>query len=296
MKNFLFLLSILIVASCDVSVGNRPQNIPKRTSNNYQLGYNLTRPDTIIRLSNKLVEISGLTVANETQLYAVNDEQAIVFAINKANGEIESFSDFGKDGDFEGIEMINDKIYVLKNNGTVYAVELNEGIQTEKYSTELKPSNDVEGLGYDPVTHQLLLACKGKAGDGAAFKDMRAVYGFDLSMNSLLDQPRLLITEKDTKAFVQTYYGDKAALLKRIKSFAPSAITVHPKTGDWWILSTVGKTLIVVSPQGKIQTIEFLNKKIFPQPEGICFEADGTLFISSEGAGAKARLIRFESR
>jgi sugar lactone lactonase YvrE len=37
-----------------------------------------------------------------------------------------------------------------------------------------------------------------------------------------------------------------------------------------------------------------LNRKLFPQPEGICFSPDGKLFISTEGKGQPGKIMLFK--
>jgi secreted PhoX family phosphatase len=56
----------------------------------------------------------------------------------------------------------------------------------------------------------------------------------------------------------------------------------------------LGKTLFVLSKEGKLKHIEKLEKEILPQPEGITFDADGTLYIASEGRDGAARLCIFK--
>ncbi len=41
-------------------------------------------------------------------------------------------------------------------------------------------------------------------------------------------------------------------------------------------------------------TIKQLDKKTFRQPEGICFDPEGNLFISNEGQGGKANILIFK--
>ena len=65
--------------------------------------------------------------------------------------------------------------------------------------------------------------------------------------------------------------------------FHPSGLAIHPKSGNIYILSSKGKTMMILSPEGKIIALEKLNKKIHTQPEGIVFDQDGTLYISNEG-------------
>jgi DNA-binding beta-propeller fold protein YncE len=63
---------------------------------------------------------------------------------------------------------------------------------------------------------------------------------------------------------------------------APSALAVHPLTGQLFLTSSVGKVLMVLNTDGQIDYMERLNKKLFAQPEGLAFAEDGTLFISTE--------------
>ena len=75
--------------------------------------------------------------------------------------------------------------------------------------------------------------------------------------------------------------------------FSPSGIAVHPLTGDIYVTSSKGKMLLVMDPQGKILHLVKMKKSIHPQPEGICFDADGTLYIANEGKEDKARIYKF---
>jgi uncharacterized protein YjiK len=77
-------------------------------------------------------------------------------------------------------------------------------------------------------------------------------------------------------------------------AFSPSGIAIHPNTELVYILSSVGKLLVILTPNGSIHHIEKLNKEIHKQPEGICFEKDGTLWISTEGKGGTAKIFEFK--
>jgi uncharacterized protein YjiK len=73
----------------------------------------------------------------------------------------------------------------------------------------------------------------------------------------------------------------------------PSGIAVHPKTGELYLVSTKARLFMVLDPTGVVLRIEHLDRAVHPQPEGISFTADGTMFISSEGRGGTAVLNRF---
>lgn len=268
---------------------------------NYEFPYDLTKPDDEYKLSKKLTEISGLSLSPDgQQLVAVNDEQGEIFYLNKTNGDIEREVKFNHSGDYEGIEAVGEKIYVLKSNGDLYKVkDLDKDKPDVKdYDTKLNSKFDVEGLGYDAATNRLLLACKGKAGDGKDMKGTRAVYGFDLEKDELEKEPVYIIDRKKIKdhfesdnisqKLLDVFTSDYAS-----DAFAPSGIAIHPKTSDICIISSVGKLLVILSPIGEIKYMEKLDASIFKQPEGICFDKDGTLFISTEGRGGRGKIFRF---
>ena len=71
--------------------------------------------------------------------------------------------------------------------------------------------------------------------------------------------------------------------LHRATNFAPSAIALNPIDGNIYLLSTVGKTLLVADRSAEIKSIYFLDDAAYIQPEGICFDHRGIMWISNEG-------------
>ena len=215
-------------------------------------------------------------------------------------GKIERELKFSKNGDYEGIEAVGNKIYVVKNNGDVFRVKNLEKDEpkTKTYNTDLNSKYNVEGLGYDAAQNSLLLACKGKAGDGKDLKGNRAVYAFDLEEDKLQKQP-VYVVDRDK---IEAHFKSETASQRLLdfltpqyasNAFAPSGIAIHPETSDIYIISSVGKLLVILTPIGEIRYMEKLDASIYKQPEGICFDKDGTLYISSEGKGGRGKLYQF---
>ncbi len=283
------------------------QNTIPSSPTNFVLKYNLEEPDQAFDLPEILIEISGLGFdKNYEKLYAVQDENGLIFVIDKISGEVEKKIEFHKDGDYEGVEVVGDVVYVVKNSGTVYEVKnIGQEDQTmEKYNLFLSKENDVEGLGFDPATKKLLLACKGVPATGESFEVIRykkVVYGFDINTKEIDSLPvyniqmdaiqQCLHTStsiKNTEELMACFSLDKEDL-----DFNPSAIAIHPLTKDIYVLSSSGKTMIVLNYEGEIIYIEKMNKKVHRQPEGIAFDADGTLYISNEGKKETAKIYKF---
>ena len=71
----------------------------------------------------------------------------------------------------------------------------------------------------------------------------------------------------------------------------------HPKTGDLYVIASVGKLLVVLSKKGKIKSVQRLNPDVFKQPEGICFMPNGDLLIANEARfkSTNSNLLRFST-
>ena len=265
--------------------------------------YNLDEPSKILPLPSKLMEISGLSYFSpKNQLLGIHDEKGIIYFINAQSGVIEEKTKFGKRGDYEGVELVGNKIYVIKSNGTISVFDLKKKKAEDKIKTPFSTTNDIEGLGYLENENALLIACKGKASidKDEKLKKTKAIYKFDLSKKETIETPWLTIEDKLLKdkvesAFPKEKHSKKFVkkMKERVKTFSPSGIAIHPISKHIYILSSQGKTLLEFSPTKQLQTLHFLDKK-HAQPEGICFAPNGDLFISNEGKGLGAKIFVYK--
>lgn len=270
----------------------------------YELGYTLTEPDGTFKMPKKLEEISGLSISRDgSMLIAIEDENGKIYLIDKETGELEEDFTFWKPGDYEGVEVVGSDIYVLKSSGTLYRVKKagTKDQEVEKFNGFLDSDNDVEGLTYDPTKHRLLLACKGKGGKGEPFREKKSIYAFDLQTLTLQPNPVFVISLNDIHEYLSTAPAIRklSKLAEMFKpgtelTFAPSGVAIHPISGDIFVLSSVGKVLMIINQEGQLLHIEKLRKEVHSQPEGLCFDQDGTLYIANEGKGARGRILRFD--
>lgn len=262
-------------------------------------GYDLSRPDQVLVMPGRLKEISGLTLVDDSTLAAVEDEKGKIYLIDPSDGDVIDEFKFAKKGDYEGIEMVDDTLYVLRSDGDVYVISdwRSKHRSTEKIETYLATKNDTEGLGYQPARRRLLVAAKEYPGRGRS--RVRSIYGLDLNTKKIDHEPAYTIP-LDTIGVRLGLPGESIrnllAPVLDLEAFKPSAVAVHPGSGDIFVLSSVLKVIAVLDPSGNTKALLPIGAEELVQPEGLAFFPNGDLFISTEGQGGDGKILRFNQR
>lgn len=241
-----------------------------------------------------LEEISGLTFKAPNSVLAVDDESGKLFQYDFKEKNIVHSIGFNKAGDYEGIEIINNTVFVLKSDGDLFRFNFGQTKRSEaaKFENDLSSKNDTEGLGFDPQTNQLIIACKEESGINDRQIEGRAFYTVDTQNMKLNKEPLFVIGPKELTSFWEKN-RDFTYEKNRIK-FKPSAIATHPTSGHYYILSSIGKMLVVVNKIGLIQGTYPISPRVLGQPEGLCFSPSGDMYISSEGEGDRGYILKFK--
>lgn len=287
------LLSILLWGACAPRESGYPVS-PARTSTNAVdtvFPYTLHQPNQSIFLTaDEMKEISGLGPTAEPDLFvAINDEAGEVFFLRATGGGvIERRIKFRSKGDFEGVEMVGNALYAMKSDGTLFHIRSWKRWLSpivDEYSLGLNKANDVEGLCYDGRRNALLAVCK----ENPQRDTVRCILGFDLAHHRAIPTPLYTIDPQRIEALLPTDPTAKMAY------FSPSAIAVHPINGDLYVLSSAKKCLVVLDyDTGRVRSALRIDKNLLSQPEGMAFDAQGNLYISSEGKKGEAVLMRFD--
>lgn len=292
--------AILLFSFCNPSAVN---DVPMEDVHEY---YDLENPDAKYKMPDYLEEISGLSYYGKGKLACIQDEKGNIYVWNLEKEKIIDKYEFGKDADYEDIAVVDKTAYILRNNGNIYRISdfKKKDRKVETYRTPLKEKNNTEGLAYDPLSNSLLVACKGSPSIDKedSYEGYRAIYKFDLEREELIVKPYYLIDLErldsyiDQSAFTRFSLGiaKKLHIIESSTIFEPSGLAIHPLHGDIYIISSVGKLLIILNRKGKILDVKELDPKEFRQPEGICFSPNGDMFISSEGQGGKGYILEFK--
>lgn len=281
---------VIMLIACNPQVNKETEEVAPTPSSKVagdSIHYDLLHPQNTWMLPATLKEISGLSYVDGNHLVAIEDLHAALYLLRlDSSAAIEKTIPFRKADDtkfdIEDVALVKDTAYALWSHGTIFRIlHWMDKPVVDTFNTNLDKDNNTEGLCFDPVTNELLIACKGAAGVEDEKKSTKAIYTFNTTTRSLGKEPMFLIQKKEFEKVAGQKIG-----------FFPSAVAVHPVTHDIYILSTKeNKCLAVFSHDGQLKAFSFLDKDLFPQPEGICFAPDGKLFICTQGRHGEAPAI-----
>lgn len=220
-----------------------------------------------------LSELSGFTLTPDGRLLAHGDEHAKIAEIDYRRGVIVKQFTLGKPavkGDFEAIASVDDRLYLLESNGTLY--EFREGKDGEQvdyktHDTKLGKECEFEGLAYDPTITSLLLACK-HVGTKSLKEDV-VIYRWPIDKGehelSQLTIPLSAIPEA----------------VRRKGHFHPSDITIDPINGNYVLIASIEKAIMEITPSGQVVFARPLPGD-HDQAESLAITKDSILIIGDE--------------
>ena len=240
-------------------------------------------------LPKSLKEISGLSYVDDQRLACVQDELGTIYVFNISTATIEKEIPFAPAGDYEGLAVVGEDIWVMRADGKLFEVSnINSSKpSTKEYSTHLTAAQDCEGLCYDKKNNRLLVTVKEKDPNSTEYK---GIYAFDLNTKEMASAP---VFKLDLKH--EVFAGSGGAKKKgKAGGIMPSAIAINPVNNDMYITDGPKSRLLVTDKNGSIKKLYQLDDKVFPQPEGIIFNPAGELFISNEGPKEAGNILKVE--
>lgn len=268
---------------------------------NYQ-EYKLSDPEKSYTLPVSLNEISGITPLNENEIACVQDELGIIYIYDLRTESITKEYKTGLVGDYEGITLVGNTIYMLRSDGVLieYPDFRSPNLKIKEYFLNL-PSANNEGLCYDMKNYRLLIAAKIKPGKEKENKNIRYIYSFDLKTKLPSNTPIIKLNIADVEAMavkknIPIPYRTNKKTGKRINAFnfRPSEIAVHPSNTNIYVLSANDKLLLILNSEGKMEDLVALDPLLFNKAEGLAFFKNGTMLISNEAQDKKPTLLIFK--
>jgi hypothetical protein len=270
-------------------------------TNSNKLGYDFSKSTYNNNLPPVLNEISGLAIIDSTSIACVQDEDGILFIYNIKSRTITQLHAFGLKGDYEGITLVNDVLYVLRSDGVLFEIKdyLSKKLKVKTYPTKIPAINN-EGLCYDAINNRLLIGAKGKINKDPSNKDTRYIYSFDLKTKTLNQSPAfsfniidINLTAKMQGIKIPKKQNKKGESIEHGFKFNTSEIAIHPLTQQLFVLSATDHALFVFNKNANLEYIEQLNPTVFNKSEGLDFFRNGDMLISNEGQAHQPTLLRF---
>ncbi|HWB92887.1 MAG TPA: SdiA-regulated domain-containing protein [Puia sp.] len=247
-------------------------------------GYDLGAPKKYV-LSESLHEISGICFLrnNPDTMYAIGDEKGRLYHFHLGDGRFPSYK-FGNHGDYEDVAILDESEFVvLRSDGSlfVFPATLRGDNKAVVAYPHILPMGEYEGL-FGDKGGRLIALCKNCPDD-----DQRdEVSGYVLQYGK---GHRLEIVNH---FLVQAPRGRLHSIHAKVK-FHPSCLARHPRTGEWYIISSVNKVLLVLNDQWAVKGMYDLDPVLFKQPEGLAFDKRGNMYISNEGVQGNANVLVF---
>ncbi|MBD0367750.1 MAG: SdiA-regulated family protein [Flavisolibacter sp.] len=225
--------------------------------------YDLSHPE-IIELPKRLKEISGLAYASDSSLYAIEDEDGLLYNFSLKDKQLKQWR-FGKKGDYEDLVLLKNQVFVLRSDGHIFYFPFppTDNIKAEKWKIA-EDKSEFESLYADPSTGKLMMLCKHCNDDK---KDKISAWSIDPATG-------------EAKAGALILHGKK--LTEQKERIKPSAAAVHPLTKELYVVASVNNLLIRAEEDGAVKEVYPLDPKLFKQPEGIAFTPNGDMIISNE--------------
>ncbi len=120
---YFFTIILLVAFFCSCSLFVKEDETIKH--------YQLDKPEKFL-MPESLLEVSGITFNNgkNDTIYAIQDEQGRLFRLGWGVKK-QVNAKFGKQGDYEDVAIVNDKVIILKSNGNLITFPLADAVYAE---------------------------------------------------------------------------------------------------------------------------------------------------------------------
>jgi len=233
-------------------------------------------PTIQFKLPKVIREVSGLALDESDRLFAHNDEVGIIYQIDYDEGRIIQRFAFagGVKGDFEGIAVAGDQLFLVSSKGTIYTSRIGQAEEMVSYQRhEGDVDCEVEGLTFEPDSNSLLVACKNLEvpDDETAIRLLR----WRIDNQAYDPDASVTITRSAIRAISQPQG-------KKLKKIQPTGIDVAPN-GNLVVVAGRQHLLLELTPKGEPVAAFRLEAARHRQTEGIAITSDHRLLLADEG-------------
>ena len=285
---FSFVLAALsfVAAKSLEEVGVERYYFQKATNFQKEDGYfDLANPSTVSSFPMGVASFSDVTMLDSTHMIGIEPVNGNVMMIDLLNNSIASQLSLGSEFKFVDVSKMDSTLILFDSNSKVHFL-LPPYDSTSFVSTnETKENFSTSGICFHESTKRLFLLSEAQEKEEGQFSSF--LYAFNLNKRQLREEPLFEINSFAIETFAinnnlrlprnkVTYAGDTVEGL----NFTPSALAIHPKTNEIYVLSSDDRTLVVYNQFGDVVNFTVLDAMIFSKPSGMTFQENGDLLIT----------------
>lgn len=277
MKSSLEHMGILVFAPLCLACA--PARSPAQEPTSVLGQYGVDERGERFEMPGRLDEISGLATTPDGRLFAHDDERATVYEIDLETGAVGKRFSLGEiplEADFEGLAIAGERFFMITSAGLLYEFREAGDRASVPYrltDTGLGATCETEGLDYDTRDEVLLIACKVSTPDRGEIVVHRLPLDPSRARPASITIPRAALVAFDLDA-----------------DFQPSSVVVSP-TGTLVLVSAAPEAIIEVDRAGRVLAAVDFARRRHPQPEGLAFGPDRSLYVADEQNDAAAAVV-----
>ncbi len=268
-------------------VGVENYYFKKATNFHKEDGYfDLSHPQSVHHLPMGISPFSDVTMLDSTQMLGLDQEVGSLILFDLTTNSIKSQLTLGETK-FTDMAMMDSTVVLLDADHQVHF--LLPPYDSLSFETASKIDEDliINGACLHSSTKRMFLMSEPVEKGEGLFTS--SIYTYNLNHRKLNETTLFDVNTTDIELFASENnislpllsvndFGDSISGL----NFTPSAIAVHPKTNEIYILSSGDKSLVVYDQFGKVVNFTFLDPSLFTAPSGLTFLANGDLLISNK--------------
>jgi uncharacterized protein YjiK len=171
---------------------------------------------------------------------------------------------------------------MILSNGLLYRFREganNARVEYNTFDTHLGKECEFEGVAYEKDSARLVLPCKHVK--TKHLDDQVVIYRWKIGSRDSSGISMIMVPVSEVVG------------TNKWKKFRPSDITVDPATGNYVIISSLEKGIVVMTPAGEVLSSGDLPGK-HSQAEGVAITSDDILIISDEATSKPASITLYK--
>jgi len=286
---FSFVLAALsfVAAKSLEEVGVERYYFEKASNFQKEDGYfDLTTPESISNLPMGVMPFSDVTPFDSTHLACIYSESGEVAFFDFTTNTVSLNLALGSKYKFIDVSKIDSTLILLDSESQVHFLNPPYDSTSFVNSEFLKENFTTSGICLHPSTKRLFLLGEMQEQETGIFA--APLFSFNLNKNKFKEVPLFEVNSSAIESFA--YSNNLVLPFSKIDAkgdtvqgidFVPSAIAIHPKTNEIYILSSKDNSLVVYNQFGSIVNYTVLDKSIFNRPTAMTFQENGDLLITN---------------